>query len=132
MGNAGDGVVDAAAVAGQADVLIVPNIVMDGLQFIRNGAPVATVVFLRAANVGGHSVFKPAELAMARQLVSAMTGEFEPGKFEDRYENAMIELIRSKQAGLPASFCCFCSGSRSSSGGETLRSTANRASCGSP
>jgi DNA end-binding protein Ku len=31
-----------------------------------------------------------------------MSGEFEPEKFEDRYENAMIELIRSKQAGLPA------------------------------
>ena len=31
-----------------------------------------------------------------------MSGEFEPDKFEDRYENAMIELIRSKQAGLPA------------------------------
>ena len=31
-----------------------------------------------------------------------MTGKFEPDKFEDRYENAMIELIRSKQAGLPA------------------------------
>ena len=31
-----------------------------------------------------------------------MTGEFEPAKFEDRYEQAMIELIRSKQAGLPA------------------------------
>ena len=28
--------------------------------------------------------------------------EFDPKKFEDRYENAMIELIRSKQAGLPA------------------------------
>jgi non-homologous end joining protein Ku len=31
-----------------------------------------------------------------------MSGEFQPEKFEDRYENAMIELIRSKQAGLPA------------------------------
>ena len=31
-----------------------------------------------------------------------MSGEFEPDKFEDRYENAMIELIRSKQAGMPA------------------------------
>jgi DNA end-binding protein Ku len=31
-----------------------------------------------------------------------MSGEFQPDKFEDRYENAMIELIRSKQAGLPA------------------------------
>ena len=28
-------------------------------------------------------------------------GQFEPEKFEDRYENAMIELIRSKQAGQP-------------------------------
>jgi DNA end-binding protein Ku len=31
-----------------------------------------------------------------------LTGDFEPEKFEDRYENAMIDLIRSKQAGLPA------------------------------
>jgi non-homologous end joining protein Ku len=29
-----------------------------------------------------------------------MSGEFEPDKFEDRFEQAMIELIRSKQAGL--------------------------------
>jgi non-homologous end joining protein Ku len=26
-----------------------------------------------------------------------MTGGFKPDKFEDRYEQAMIELIRSKQ-----------------------------------
>jgi hypothetical protein len=31
-----------------------------------------------------------------------LTGKFEPETFEDRYENAMIELIRSKQAGQPA------------------------------
>jgi DNA end-binding protein Ku len=30
-----------------------------------------------------------------------MTGKFEPEMFEDRYENAMIELIHSKQAGQP-------------------------------
>jgi non-homologous end joining protein Ku len=29
-----------------------------------------------------------------------MSVEFEPDKFEDRSENAMTELIRSKQAGL--------------------------------
>jgi DNA end-binding protein Ku len=29
-------------------------------------------------------------------------GKFEPENFEDRYENAVIELIRSKQAGQPA------------------------------
>ena len=31
-----------------------------------------------------------------------MSGKFEPDKFEDRYEQAMIALIRSKQAGQPA------------------------------
>jgi DNA end-binding protein Ku len=29
------------------------------------------------------------------------TGHFEPVKFEDRYENAVIELLKTKEAGLP-------------------------------
>ncbi len=41
-------------------------------------------------------------VGLAEHIIDKMTGEFEPDKFEDRYENAMIELIRSKQAGLPA------------------------------
>jgi DNA end-binding protein Ku len=41
-------------------------------------------------------------VGLAEEIIDRMTGEFEPGKFEDRYENAMIELIRSKQAGSPA------------------------------
>ena len=41
-------------------------------------------------------------VGLAEDIIDHMTGEFEPDKFEDRYENAMIELIRSKQAGLPA------------------------------
>ena len=41
-------------------------------------------------------------LALAETIIDRMTGEFEPDKFEDRYENAMIALIRSKQEGLPA------------------------------
>ena len=40
-------------------------------------------------------------IGLAEDIIDRMTGEFEPDKFEDRYENAMIELIRSKQAGLP-------------------------------
>jgi DNA end-binding protein Ku len=40
-------------------------------------------------------------VGLAEEIIDRMTGEFEPEKFEDRYENAMIELIRSKQAGLP-------------------------------
>ena len=41
-------------------------------------------------------------VALAETIIDRMTGGFEPDKFEDRYENAMIELIRTKQAGLPA------------------------------
>jgi DNA end-binding protein Ku len=40
-------------------------------------------------------------VGLAEEIIDRMTGKFEPDKFEDRYENAMIELIRSKQAGLP-------------------------------
>ena len=38
-------------------------------------------------------------VGLAEEIIDRMTGEFEPDKFEDRYEQAMIELIRSKQAG---------------------------------
>jgi DNA end-binding protein Ku len=43
--------------------------------------------------------FKPAELAMAKQLVSAMTGEFEPGKYRDEYRDALMEIIEQKVEG---------------------------------
>ena len=44
----------------------------------------------------------PAQMVgLAEEIIDRMTGKFEPEKFEDRYENAMIELIRSKQAGQP-------------------------------
>ena len=41
-------------------------------------------------------------VGLAEHIIDKMSGEFNPDEFEDRYENAMIELIRSKQAGLPA------------------------------
>jgi DNA end-binding protein Ku len=40
-------------------------------------------------------------IGLAETIIDKMSGGFEPDKFEDRYENAMIELIRSRQAGLP-------------------------------
>jgi len=43
--------------------------------------------------------FKPAEMAMARQLVSAMTGEFEPEKYKDEYREALLEIIEQKVEG---------------------------------
>src|SRR5919205_2624760 len=43
--------------------------------------------------------FKAAELAMAKQLVSAMTGEFEPEKYKDEYREALMKVIESKVEG---------------------------------
>jgi DNA end-binding protein Ku len=43
--------------------------------------------------------FKPAELAMARQLVSAMTGEFNPAEYKDEYRDALMGVIESKIQG---------------------------------
>ena len=43
--------------------------------------------------------FKPAELAMARQLVSAMTGEFNATEYKDEYRDALMQVIESKIEG---------------------------------
>ena len=38
---------------------------------------------------------------LAKHIIDKMSGKFEPEQFEDRYETALIELIRSKQKGMP-------------------------------
>jgi DNA end-binding protein Ku len=43
--------------------------------------------------------FKPAEMAMARQLVSAMTADFDPAAYKDEYRDALMEVIESKIEG---------------------------------
>jgi DNA end-binding protein Ku len=43
--------------------------------------------------------FKPAELAMASQLVSAMTGEFDPAQYRDEYREALEAVIEAKVDG---------------------------------
>src|SRR6476619_7148459 len=40
--------------------------------------------------------FKPAELAMAKQLVGAMTGAFDPGQYKDEYRQALETIIEAK------------------------------------
>lgn len=40
-------------------------------------------------------------LDLAKHIIEKMTGKFDPDQFEDRYEGALIELIRSKQKGMP-------------------------------
>jgi Ku protein len=44
----------------------------------------------------------PAEMMkLAAHIVDTKAGHFDPKAFEDHYETAMIELLKSKQAGLP-------------------------------
>ena len=40
-------------------------------------------------------------LELAKHIIEKMRGKFQPEQFEDRYEKALIELIRSKQKGTP-------------------------------
>ena len=43
--------------------------------------------------------FKPAEIAMAKQLVSAMTGKFDPAVYKDEYREALETIIQAKVEG---------------------------------
>jgi len=43
--------------------------------------------------------FKPAEKAMAEQLVSAMTGDFDPTAYKDEYREALMKVIEAKVEG---------------------------------
>src|SRR6266568_2076012 len=40
-------------------------------------------------------------LQLAEHIVDTKSAEFDPSKFEDRYQSAVVELLRRKQAGLP-------------------------------
>ncbi|MBI2763810.1 MAG: Ku protein [Chloroflexi bacterium] len=42
---------------------------------------------------------KPAEKAMAEQLIGAMTGAFDPRQYRDEYRTALMEIIESKIEG---------------------------------
>ena len=45
--------------------------------------------------------FKPAEIEMARQLVQALTGEFDASRYRDEYREALLKVIDSKISGQP-------------------------------
>jgi DNA end-binding protein Ku len=45
--------------------------------------------------------FKPAELAMARQLVETLTGAFDASQYRDEYREALLRVIDAKVAGQP-------------------------------
>ena len=40
-------------------------------------------------------------LDLAKHIVATKSGDFEPEKFEDRYENALLELLNNKRKGEP-------------------------------
>jgi DNA end-binding protein Ku len=40
-------------------------------------------------------------LDLARHIVEQKSGSFEPGKFEDQYETALVDLVNQKRAGKP-------------------------------
>src|SRR4029078_11308481 len=42
-------------------------------------------------------------LKLAEHIVETKTGDFEPDEFVDRCENAVVELLKQKQAGKPIS-----------------------------
>lgn len=42
---------------------------------------------------------KPAEAAMAEQLIGTMTGEFDPSTYRDEYRTALMQIIESKVEG---------------------------------
>jgi non-homologous end joining protein Ku len=39
---------------------------------------------------------------LAEVIIDGKAAHFDPAKFEDRYENAVIDLLKTKEAGLPA------------------------------
>jgi DNA end-binding protein Ku len=44
----------------------------------------------------------PAEMVeLAEHILETKTGHFDPTEFEDRYENAVVEMLKQKQAGMP-------------------------------
>jgi len=45
--------------------------------------------------------FKPAEKLMAKQLIAAMKGEFDPANYEDEYRKALMAVIDAKIDGQP-------------------------------
>ena len=47
-------------------------------------------------NSGSDKSVSPQELKMATALIEAMTGEWDPEKYKDQYQNALLQLIEEK------------------------------------
>jgi DNA end-binding protein Ku len=49
--------------------------------------------------IPGDGDVKPAEIAMAKQLIEAMATKFEPGQYEDQYRAALMQVVEAKREG---------------------------------
>ena len=48
------------------------------------------------------SIKLPDEMTkLAEHILDSKAGHFDPGEFKDRYEEAVVEMLRRKQAGMP-------------------------------
>ena len=50
---------------------------------------------------------EPELLALAQQILRTKEAKFDPTRFVDRYEQAVVEMLQQKQAGLPATVKTF-------------------------
>jgi DNA end-binding protein Ku len=50
-------------------------------------------------NVGGRGIKLKEMLDLAAHIVHTKSGHFDLSRLEDRYENALIDLLKKKQAG---------------------------------
>lgn len=56
---------------------------------------------IRTVNFPTLPAVSPAELALARKLITAMGGDFIPSEYQDEYRKNVLALIEAKKAGAP-------------------------------
>jgi non-homologous end joining protein Ku len=62
--------------------------------------PALTLAFLLVATEDIPELKLPKDMMdLAGHIVSNKSGHFDPSHFEDRYENALIDLLKKKEAG---------------------------------
>jgi DNA end-binding protein Ku len=65
-----------------------PNEIMDAKEYLAGGPDVKV---------------DPEILKLADQILQSKAAKFEPSQFVDRYEEAVVDMLKTKQAGLPVS-----------------------------
>ena len=73
----------------------------DGLFLVLELMHFANEVLEPASLKPANESVSPKELAMAKSLIEAMTTEWEPGKYEDKYQTAVMEMIDAKIKKVP-------------------------------